>query len=36
MRKFWGLLLQLNMLYNACRYGLLSAQPADKDEITHF
>jgi len=36
MRKFWGLLLQLNMLYNACRYGLLSAQPADMDEVTHF
>jgi len=36
MSKFLGLLLQLNMLYNACRYGLLGAQPADKDEVTHF
>lgn len=36
MSKFLGLLLQLNTLYNACRYGLLSAQPADKDEVTHF
>ena len=33
MRKFLGLLLQLNMLYNACRYGLLSAQPAARMKL---